>query len=204
LLRQARARAAEAQILEAAEHLLRAGSVRDLTLARVMARSKLSRPSFYVYFENRAELVLRLAERFSEEIGSNLRHWYETKGDPLATLRDALREVARLSARHGHLARALFEASSQDPKLDRIYRRLVGDSARMIARRIRRDIKAGLIRPGLNPEEVGLALTLMDERYIIERLKIEPHVRPELISNTLIAIWERTLYGSRQATSKQR
>ena len=41
---------AEAEIVAAAESLLRERSFRELTVDEVMRRTDLSRPSFYVYF----------------------------------------------------------------------------------------------------------------------------------------------------------
>ena len=51
---------AEREILAAAEELLRERPFRELTVDEVMRRTELSRPSFYVYFKDRHELVLRL------------------------------------------------------------------------------------------------------------------------------------------------
>ena len=44
---------AEAEIVGAAEALLRERSFRELTVDEVMRRTDLSRPSFYVYFRDR-------------------------------------------------------------------------------------------------------------------------------------------------------
>jgi len=51
---------AEAEIVGAAEALLRERSFRELTVDEVMRRTDLSRPSFYVYFRDRHHLMLKV------------------------------------------------------------------------------------------------------------------------------------------------
>ena len=53
---------AEGEIIAAAEALLRERPFRELTVDEVMRRTDLSRPSFYVYFRDRHQLVLRVVE----------------------------------------------------------------------------------------------------------------------------------------------
>ena len=59
---------AEREILDAAEAFLRERPFRDLTVDEVMARTTLSRPSFYVYFRDRHQLAVRLVEGIGEEL----------------------------------------------------------------------------------------------------------------------------------------
>src|SRR5215210_9161859 len=58
---------AEREIITAAETLLRERPFRELTVDEVMRRTGLSRPSFYVYFKDRHELVLRVVEHLQAE-----------------------------------------------------------------------------------------------------------------------------------------
>ena len=53
---------AEREILAAAESFLRERPFHEMTVDEVMARTTLSRPSFYVYFRDRNQLVIRLVE----------------------------------------------------------------------------------------------------------------------------------------------
>ena len=58
--RRRRPEEAEREILEAAEALLRERPSHEVTVMAVMARTTLSRKSFYVYFRDRHELIARL------------------------------------------------------------------------------------------------------------------------------------------------
>ena len=59
---------AEREIIVAAEAFLRERPFRELTVDEVMRRTGLSRPSFYVYFKDRHELVLRIVGHLQGEI----------------------------------------------------------------------------------------------------------------------------------------
>ena len=63
---------AEAEIVAAAEALLRERPFRELTVDEVMRRTDLSRPSFYVYFRDRHHLILRVVEHLGNETIVNM------------------------------------------------------------------------------------------------------------------------------------
>src|SRR3954464_13949932 len=82
--------AAEREIVDAAEALLRERPFRELTVDEVMRRTGLSRPSFYVYFRDRHELVLRVVSHLEAELLTVANRWYESLGGGPPVLRDAL------------------------------------------------------------------------------------------------------------------
>jgi len=59
---------AEREIIAAAEAFLRERPFRELTVDEVMRRTDLSRPSFYVYFRDRHQLVLKVVEHLGGEL----------------------------------------------------------------------------------------------------------------------------------------
>ena len=72
---------AEAEIVAAAEALLRERSFRELTVDEVMRRTDLSRPSFYVYFRDRHHLMLKVVEHIGAELRTMSQRWYTGSGD---------------------------------------------------------------------------------------------------------------------------
>ena len=88
---------AEREILEAAESFLAERPFRDLSVDEVMARTTLSRPSFYVYFRDRHHLLVRLVEGIGRELFDGANIWLAGDGDPRASLR----AVADVYVRHG-------------------------------------------------------------------------------------------------------
>ena len=82
--------AAEREIVEAAEALLREKPFRELTVDDLMRRTGLSRPSFYVYFRDRHDLVLKVVEHIGGELFAMSERWYEGTGDGPALVREAI------------------------------------------------------------------------------------------------------------------
>ena len=91
---------AEAEIVGAAEALLRERSFRELTVDEVMRRTDLSRPSFYVYFRDRHHLMLKVVEHIGAELRTMSQRWYTGSG----IYRPVWLEVRESNAR----ARALY------------------------------------------------------------------------------------------------
>src|ERR1043165_257912 len=84
---------AEREILAAAEAFLRERPFRDLTVDEVMARTTLSRPSFYVYFRDRHPLAVRLVEGIGAELFDMSERWLAGTGDPREEVRSAFEGI---------------------------------------------------------------------------------------------------------------
>jgi TetR/AcrR family transcriptional regulator, ethionamide resistance regulator len=186
---------AEREILDAAEAFLRERPFRDLTVDEVMARTTLSRPSFYVYFRGRHELVVRLVEGIGGELYAGAEPWLESDGDPREAVRAALEAVAAVYVQHGLALGAIAEAAEQDADVEVIYRGLVQRFVDANEKRIAEEIARGRIT-GLDSRETARALVLMSERYLTESLGRLPQEPPERVVETLATIWLRALYGS--------
>jgi TetR/AcrR family transcriptional regulator, ethionamide resistance regulator len=186
---------AEREILDAAEAFLRERPFRDLTVDEVMARTTLSRPSFYVYFRGRHELVFRLVEGIGGELYGSAEPWLEGNGDPREGVRAALEAVTAVYVRHGLALGAIAEASEHDAEVEAIYRGLVQRFIDANTVRIADESARGNVA-GLDSRETARALVLMSERYLTESLGRLPQEPPERVVETLATIWLRVLYGS--------
>src|SRR3954452_7561059 len=102
---------AEREILAAAEAILRERPFRDLSVDEVMARTTLSRPSFYVYFRDRHQLAVRLVEGIGGELFEMANRWLKGSGDPHEEVREALEGIAAVYAEHGLVLGAIADAS---------------------------------------------------------------------------------------------
>jgi TetR/AcrR family transcriptional regulator, ethionamide resistance regulator len=187
---------AEREIIAAAEELLRERPFRDLTVDEVMRRTELSRPSFYVYFKDRHQLVLRVAERFGEEMLSLSGRWFEANGPGgAATFREALEGTVAVYEQHGAVLHALADAATVDPDVERTYDSIMQTFVDATAAHIEAEIEAGMILP-LDARETARALCLMNDRYLLAALGRTRTVAPETVVETLATIWTRTLYGT--------
>jgi AcrR family transcriptional regulator len=185
---------AEREIVDAGEVCLRERPFRELTVDEVMARTTLSRPSFYVYFRDRRQLVLRVLERIGNELFVMADRWLEGTSEPRADARAAVEGVAAVYAEHGPVLGAIADAASYDSDVERIYRALVNRFVDATAARIEKEIASGLIEP-LDARETARALVWMNERYLTDSLGRIPQEPLDTVVETLWSIWTRTLYG---------
>jgi AcrR family transcriptional regulator len=184
---------ARAEIVEAAHVFLRERPFRELTVDEVMAATGLSRPSFYVYFRDRHQLLLSIVEEIGAELFAMAERWLRGGGDPVADARAALEGVAAVYAEHGIVLRAIAEAAGTDPEVEAMYRALVQRFVDATAEHIGDEVAGGRIAP-VDARETALALVWMNERYFIERLATPPVAPVASVVETLLTVWVRTLY----------
>jgi TetR/AcrR family transcriptional regulator, ethionamide resistance regulator len=170
---------AEQEIVAAAQTLLRERPFRELTVDEVMRRTELSRPSFYVYFRDRHDLVLRVFEH----VGSDLLELAERRPEPSLVLHGLIDAFVE----YGPLLRALADAAADDPGVEDAYDALVQSFVDATAQHIERR------RSELDPGETAKALVWMTERYLNLSLGREPVTPPETVAETLAEIWSRVL-----------
>ena len=186
---------AEAEIVAAAEALLRERSFRELTVDEVMRRTDLSRPSFYVYFRDRHHLMLKVVEHIGAELRTMSQRWYTGSGDGPALAREAMEGIVEVYARQGPVLRALADAATDDPEVELVYGGLVQSFIDVTTHHIEAEIAAGRVLP-LNASETATALVWMNERYLTLSLGREPAADRALVASTLETIWSRVLYGT--------
>jgi len=189
---------AEREIISATESFLRERPFRELSVDEVMRRTGLSRPSFYVYFRDRHQLILRVVEHLGAELFAMSERWYRGTGEGAVLARQAVEGIVAVYAEHGPVLRALADAAVHDPEVEAAYARLVQSFVDATARHIDEEIAAGRILP-LDPEETAKALVWMMERYLTLSLGREPATPADTVAQTLQTIWGRVLYGQESA-----
>jgi AcrR family transcriptional regulator len=193
--------AAEREIVEAAEALLRERPFRELTVDDLMRRTGLSRPSFYVYFRDRHDLVLRVVEHIGGELFAMSERWYGGTGDGPELVREAIDGVVGVFAQHGPVLRALADAASDDQRVEAAYVALLQRFVDATARHIEGETAAGRVLP-LDPVSTATALTWMMERYLQLELGRTPDGPVDRVADTLTTIWSRVLYGTPEAQAQ--
>src|SRR5215210_140296 len=168
---------AEAEIVEAAEALLRERPFRELTVDEVMRRTGLSRPSFYVYFKDRHELVLRVVSHLEAELLAVANRWYESLGGGAPVLRDALAGIVGVYEEHGAVLRALADAATDDPDVEIVYAALIQRFVDVTAEHIAHEAAEGNVAQ-IDPTEGSKALVWMSERYLYHSFGPERKVPP--------------------------
>ena len=188
--------AAQREIIEAADALLRERPFRELTVDEVMRRTGLSRPSFYVYFRDRHELVLRLVQHLNESLLEMANRWYESSSDGEQRLQLALEGVVEVYAAHAPVLRALADASVDDPDVEQAYGAMIQGFVDVTTQHIAEEVRANRMLP-LNAAETAKALVWMGERYLYRSFGASPAPPAASIAETLYVIFMRSLYGAR-------
>jgi TetR/AcrR family transcriptional regulator, ethionamide resistance regulator len=192
--RRRKPEAAESEILNAAEHFLREHPLRDMTIDDVMSRTGLSRPSFYEYFRDRNQLIIKLAERLSAQNAAIADKWIRSE-HPAEDLRPVTEETVQLAVTHGHLLRALADAANSDRQVEATYRQEMQAAIDKTAHQIRDSAARGLINAdNLDVQHLATALIHMNQAYLIETMGRRPQSDPKVVAETLIAIWTRVLF----------
>jgi AcrR family transcriptional regulator len=187
---------AEREIIAAAESLLREQPFRELTVDEVMRRTELSRPSFYVYFTDRHQLVLKVVEHLGGELFTMSDRWLRGTGEGPEIARAALDGIVAVYVEHGPVMRALADAAADDRGVEQAYNALVQTFIDATARHIEEEIAAGRML-SVDARETATALVWMMERYLNLSLGREPLTPRQTVVDTLATIWTRVLYGGR-------
>jgi AcrR family transcriptional regulator len=185
--------AAQREIIEAAERLLRERPFRELTVDEVMRRTGLSRPSFYVYFKDRHDLVLRLVEQLGAELLELANRWLQGVGEGPQLVHAAFEGAIAVYGRHAAVLRALADAAVDDPDVEAAYGSLVQGFVEQTAGRLQQEMRAGSIAE-IDAEETAKALIWMTERYLYHSFGAERGLPAGRVVQTLSAIWSRALY----------
>ena len=185
---------AQQEIIAAAETLLRERPFREMTVDEVMRRTGLSRPSFYVYFKDRHELVLRVVQQIQSELLDVANHWFRGSGDGHALLDEAMEGVVDVYEKHGPVMRALADAAADDPGVELAYGSLVQTFIDETTRHMSEEIEAGNITGISDPVEMSVALIWAVERYLYLTLGAEPKTDRDIVAATLKTLWRRALY----------
>lgn len=187
---------AEREILDAAETLLAERSFGALSVDDLMARTGMTRSSFYHYFGSLDEVAVALMRRVQGEMMEAAAPWLRTDHhlDPAAAAELGIRASADVFARHGLVIAAIHEASFRYETVQREWREgVLGDWISAIAAQLRSQRERGLTRVA-DPEEVARALLLMNTAVFVERLGKRTPDAAEEVAATLAEIWIGALY----------
>ena len=189
-------RDSEREILEAAEQLIRERPLREVTVASIMLKTGLKRPAFWTHFRDRNDVIIRIAERISQELVAASNEWLEGEPRSGQDLVHAVEHATVVYAEHAAVLRALADAAPTDEQAEAAYRGILESLVDAGTRRIRAEQSIGTISPLINAEETARALLWMNERYLYQSMGRDP--RPDIASMTAVLshIWLAALYGT--------
>lgn len=185
---------AQGEIIAAAEALLRERPFRELTVDEVMRRTELSRPSFYVYFRDRHELVLRVVQHLFGALVVPSMQWFEDGREE--DLYAALHGVVQVYGEHSHVMRALADAAADDVAVEAAYNQLV--TAFIDLTQAKLEVEGAAGRADVpDPLQVATAIVWMAERYLYLSFRADSPPPCDVIADVLHTVWVRTIYARR-------
>jgi len=187
------AHASREEILESATAFLSRRRFRDLTVARLMESTANGRSTFYTYFTDLYQLVEELLVRMQQNFLDAAAPWLERPETSVDGVRIAIRGVVDVWRRYGRMLIAIMDASTQDARLERAFRRTMATLEGAIAGAIEREQEAGRMRE-IDAAEGATALNQLDLAYLGERFGRARRTDPAAVLATLEHIWISTLY----------
>jgi AcrR family transcriptional regulator len=184
------------RILAAAGDLLEERPWSEVTMETLARRADLTRTALYRHFPDQQALLLAVIDEVGLTLGQIPGPWERGEGDPVDSVRVALRDLVAVFERHGRLLQAIAGTATQDPKVAAVYFELGARLSTSVARRLHLEVATG--RSSISDvEEVAAALVWMNERYLLLRFGRHPLADPDRASSALFEIWRNTVYGIR-------
>jgi AcrR family transcriptional regulator len=192
-------------ILGAIKSLILGGrTFAQISVGEITRTAGTSRSTFYLHFEDKADVIKGLIEDLIEE----LIEVTEIANDDVArssidTLRMGLVALAQVYRKHVAFFSAISEVAASNRDINERYRLMIEQAAFVRQKRVEEEKVAGAIAADL-PDYVPLALTWMVERTISQNItaKTEQNISRDKEAMKVIdalteVIWT-TLYGGKQ------
>ncbi len=186
----------ECQLLDATERLMGEGlAFTELSVDRLATEAGISRATFYVYFEDKGQLLRTMATQVFGELAGGARAWRDVvdRHDP-ADVRKAMAMIIDLYRRHRALLAAVIEMAAYDPEVGEFYQRLLDDIAGGVRDVIEQGKANGSIRASLPTREIASGLTWVVERTVHQTVRFSPPEEDAALAQALAEIVWSTLY----------
>lgn len=176
-----------AQIIEATERVLDEVPLHDITVAQLMAEAKVSRGTFYSYFESKFEVAAALLAQVMEEMYDLLRPFVEReKGVSRENaMRQVLTSSTELWAKHRMIFRVAHDHRYAVPELQAQWLEMV--------ERFTDAIAAELKSPAARQRAAAVLWATEHLLYIAGTGVDEDLPDEKAILETLMSIWKGTL-----------
>ncbi len=170
-------------------------SYTELSVERLASIAGVSRSTFYVYFEDKSELLRAWFGEIIGQVGGAARRWWTLPGD--ATREDlhaALQHLVATYRPHALLMAAVVDASGYDPAVRAAVAEMMRGNTAGLRKHIREGQRAGSVDPDLRPAETASWLTWMAERGLHQLIRgaSDPEV-DRLVEAYTDIVW-KTLY----------
>jgi AcrR family transcriptional regulator len=155
----------ERRLRAAIERLLDRGETfTELSVERMVAEAGIARSTFYVYFEDKGDLLLALQDQSMRGFYDGARHWIDHgPGVTRVHIVEGMRRVLERFRQDATIMQAVAETAVYDAVLRERYQSAVDDYIRRVRRLIEEGRRTGVVRE-VHPQAAATALGWMLER----------------------------------------
>ena len=186
-----------ATLLTAVEELLEEGeSFTELSVERLVSRADLSRSTFYVYFEDKGDLLGAWVSEIIEQLKAAAKSWWELPPKPTRKqLRAALAEIVETYKPHTTLMAAVYDAAAYEPTLRAEVEAMMASNIGGLRRHIKEGQKNGSIHADLQPDQTAAWLQWMAERGLHQLVRMASGAELEKLIDAYTDIVWYSLYA---------
>ena len=196
--RAQRRESVQQELLGAVDRLLDNGeSYTELSVERLVAEAGLSRSTFYVYFEDKGDLLRAWFAKVTAELEEASSAWWRLGPDvERSDLRAALGKIVAAYRPHTPLMSALYDLSAYDTIAREEVTGMMDGNIAGLVKHMRRGQREGWIDPTLQPKETALWLMWMAERGLHQMVRGGDDSEIELLVDAFTDVIWNTLYAS--------
>lgn len=159
-------------LLEATEKFISNGhSFIELSVDQLCREAGISRSTYYVYFEDKTDLLRALAVKIADEMVYSSRRWFDAISHAtIEQFREAISDTLRVYRKHKAVFKSLAETASYDQSVGEAFNKLLETYTQQWLEAATAGIKAGVIRDDVDGPTL-LALVWMFERISYRMLQ---------------------------------
>jgi len=185
------------RLLEVVERLLEEGdSYTELSVERLVGEAGMSRSTFYVYFEDKGDVLRAWFGEITAELAAAARDWWALDGDATRDdLRAALAQIVTTYRPHTTLMAAVYDAAAYDAGVRELVTEMMGWNIAGLRNHIKSGQKAGFVDPDLLPQQTAAWLQWMAERGLHQLVRNASPAEVERLIDAYTSIVWNTLYA---------
>lgn len=188
---------ARGRLLEVVERLLDEGeNFTELSVERLVQSAGMSRSTFYVYFEDKGDLLRAWFAEITEEIADSAQGWWQLDGSSTREdLRAVLEHLVQTYRPHTTLMAATYDAAAYDASVRDLVEGMMSSNIAGLRKHIRSGQKGGWVDQALPGPETAAWLTWMAERGFHQLVRGATDAQYERLVEAYTAIVWNTLYA---------
>lgn len=185
------------RLLAVVENLLDKGeNFTEVSVERLVSEAGISRSTFYVYFEDKGDLLRGWFDDITADLANAAGAWWSSGPDATyEDVREALGRVVTAYRPHITLMAATYDAAAYDVAVRRLVHRMMSANAASLRKHIREGQSKGFVDPALPAAETAAWLTWMAERGLHQLVRTADSTQLELLVDAFAGIVWNTLYA---------